>query len=86
MLNSSGNDVNDLVRICPKKGCPGVAQARFENQVYLECPVCSELICFECHQRYHPDMTCEQFLQAGGGEHVSEFQNCPKCDMKVNKP
>ena len=49
MLNNSASDVNDLARICPKKECPGVAIGRHSNEVSLECPVCNELICFECH-------------------------------------
>ena len=51
---------NPLARKCPN--CGGVAVAQDFEAVVLTCPDCLQAICFQCKEKFHPGLTCEQYM------------------------
>lgn len=62
--------------------------AKNKNVSYVECPICSTKVCFQCRHRYHGKLSCEAnldkiYMQRYGSKRNVSF--CPMCKTAIER-
>jgi hypothetical protein len=74
-------------RWCPNPNCAQVIIREDFFTDYLKCKICSTEVCFQCKDRWHPGLLCEEAVDRAYEEYAKgkDIQRCPKCKVRVEK-
>lgn len=82
-------------RWCPREGCENAIIADPSSPLHprLDCNQCGTAFCYDCREKWHPDMTCEQAQETNNPEDEKtkkwkrkhHVKKCPNCGIQIMK-